>query len=123
MILKGDGNLNPKLPTSNAPEAKIKTGELSGVSRYGSRASFAIALSNWRREKRIPIKKIAGDLGVSIATISMWESGKRFPGGYNLEILLEYTGLPPCKLFCIMADKCVPADCQLALPKLPSIRT
>ena len=33
-------------------------------------------------------------------------------------ILVEYTGLPPCKLFCVMADKCVPADCLLAMSQL-----
>ena len=81
------------------------------------RASFAIAFSNWRRKSKIPLKAIAKSLGVSISTISTWESGKRFPTGYNFEMLVEYTGLPPCKLFCVMADNCVPAECLLALPK------
>ncbi len=27
------------------------------------------------------------------------------------------TGVPPCRLFCVMADKCVPAECLMALPK------
>ena len=38
----------------------------------------------------------------------------------HFELLVDYTGLPPCKLFCVMADKCVPADCLLAMSKLPS---
>jgi hypothetical protein len=32
-------------------------------------------------------------------------------------MLADYTGQPPCRLFCLMADKCVPAECLLALPK------
>jgi len=27
--------------------------------------------------------------------------------------------VPPCKLFCIMADKCVPADCLMAMGRKP----
>ena len=86
------------------------------------RASFATAFSNWRRKNRFPLKSVAKDLGVSISTVSSWESGECFPTGYNFEMLVEYTGLPPCKLFCVMADKCVPADCMLALSQLTSKR-
>jgi hypothetical protein len=57
-------------------------------------------------------------LGLSISTVSSWESGECFPTGYNFELLVEYTGLPPCKLFCVMADKCVPADCLLAMKQI-----
>ena len=78
------------------------------------RASFATAFSAWRRKNNIPLKTIAKDLGLSVATINSWELGKRFPTGYNFEMLANYTGLPPCRLFCVMADKCVPADCLLA---------
>lgn len=84
------------------------------------RASFATAFRNWRRANKLPLKKIAADLGVSISTVDLWESGKRFPGGRNFELLAHYTGLPPCKLFCVMADKCMPADCLLALNRLAS---
>jgi transcriptional regulator with XRE-family HTH domain len=84
------------------------------------RASFAIAFSNWRRKNNMTLKTIARDLGVSISTVSTWESGERFPTGCNFELVVEYTGLPPCKLFCVMADKCVPADCLLALSRLAS---
>jgi hypothetical protein len=31
----------------------------------------------------------------------------------------NYTGVPPCKLFCVMADKCVPAECLLAMGRKP----
>jgi transcriptional regulator with XRE-family HTH domain len=83
------------------------------------RASFAMAFSTWRRKNNLPLKKIARDLGLSVATINSWELGKRFPTGYNFEMLTDYTGLPPCRLFCVMADTCVPTDCLLALGKKP----
>ena len=82
------------------------------------RASFATAFANWRRKSKTPLKTIARDLGVSISTVSSWELGENFPTGCNFELLVEYTGLPPCKLFCVMADKCVPADCLLALRRI-----
>jgi len=82
-------------------------------------ASFAIAFKNWRRRKRIPLKKVAADLHLSSNTISLWELGKRFPTGPHFQMLVEYTRMPPCKLFCVMADKCVPAECLLAMPRRP----
>ena len=82
------------------------------------RVSFATAFRNWRRKNKVPLKQVAVDLGVSISTVSSWELGQCFPTGYNFEMLVEYTGLPPCKLFCVMADKCVPADCLLAMSQL-----
>ena len=82
------------------------------------RASFATAFRNWRLKENIPLKQIATDLGVSIATVNSWESGKRFPTGRHFEILSDYTGVPPCRLFCAMAAKCVPADCLLALRRI-----
>jgi hypothetical protein len=90
--------------------------------RCDVRTNFAIAFGNWRRKKRIPLKKVARDLDVSISTVSFWESGRGFPEAHNFEMLVDYTGLPPCKLFCVMADKCVPADCLLALSRLTSQR-
>ena len=32
---------------------------------------------------------------------------------------VNHTGVPPCKLFCVMADKCVPVDCLLAMGRKP----
>jgi transcriptional regulator with XRE-family HTH domain len=81
------------------------------------RASFATAFRNWRLKSNISLKTIAADLGVSIATVNSWELGNRFPTGRHFELLADYTGMPPCRLFCTMADKCVPAECLLALPK------
>ena len=85
-------------------------------------ASFAIAFKNWRQKNKIPLKQIAADLGLSVNTISLWELGKRFPSKHHFAMLADYTGLPPCKLFCVMADKCVPADCLLALSQIKSAR-
>lgn len=79
------------------------------------RASFATAFKTWRLKKNLPLKKIAKDLGVAVATINSWELGNRFPTARNFEMLVNYSGVPPCKLFCIMADKCVPAECLLAM--------
>jgi hypothetical protein len=36
------------------------------------RASFATAFRNWRLKNNVPLKKIAKDLGVSIATVNSW---------------------------------------------------
>ena len=79
------------------------------------RASFAAEFKRWRLRHNIPLKKIAEDLGLSVATINAWELGRRFPTGANFEMLVDYTGLPPCQLFCILADKCVPTACLLAM--------
>jgi len=99
----------------------ISMGE-TGQFHCDIRASFATAFGNWRRKKKLPLKTIARDLGVSISTVGSWESGKCFPTGDNFELLVEYTGLPPCKLFCVMADKCVPADCLLAMRRIAAGR-
>jgi transcriptional regulator with XRE-family HTH domain len=80
-------------------------------------ASFAQAFRNWRLKNNIPLKQVAMDLGVSIATVYSWESGTRFPTGRHFRMLTDYTGLPPCRLFCVMADQCIPQECQLVLPK------
>ncbi len=85
--------------------------------RCDIRGSFATAFRNWRLKENIPLKQVAADLGVSIGTVNNWESGKRFPTGRHFELLAEYTGLPPCRLFCIMADQCIPSDCMLATSK------
>jgi ribosome-binding protein aMBF1 (putative translation factor) len=86
------------------------------------RASFARAFRDWRRRNGLPLKTVARDLGLSISTVSSWESGRSFPTGSHFERLVAYTGLPPCKLFCVMADRCVPADCLLALRRISSKR-
>ena len=83
------------------------------------RTSFVTAFSTWRRKNNIPLKKIAKELGLAVSTVNSWELGERFPTGRNFEMLVDYTGVPPCKLFCVMADKRVPTDCLLAMGRKP----
>jgi transcriptional regulator with XRE-family HTH domain len=78
------------------------------------RGSFAVAFNKWRRKNKIPLKRIADELGVSAATINLWETGRRFPSGEHLEMLTAYTGVPPCELFCVMAAHCRGGKCLLA---------
>jgi transcriptional regulator with XRE-family HTH domain len=85
----------------------------------GIRASFATALHTWRVTNNTPLKKIARDLGLAVSTVNSWELGERFPTSRNFEMLVNYTGVPPCKLFCVMADKCVPRECLLAMGRKP----
>lgn len=59
------------------------------------------------------MKQIATELGFSVATISKWERGERFPTGHNLELLVEYTGQPPCHLVCANARRCRHGGCLL----------
>ena len=87
--------------------------------RYDICASFAMAFRAWRLKNNIPLKKIAADLDLSIATVNAWELGKRFPSGRSFEMLVDYTGVPPCRLFCVKAAECVPHECMVALPKKP----
>ena len=87
--------------------------------RCDIRASLATAFRNWRLKNNIPLKKIAMDLGLAASTVNSWELGVRFPSGRNFELLVDYMGVPPCRLFCVMADKCVPAECLLAMGRKP----
>jgi len=81
------------------------------------RTSFAKTFGAWRRENNIPLKQIAAELGISLSTVDAWELGERFPTGEHFQALVNYTGLPPCRLFCVVADQCVPAACLLATLK------
>lgn len=83
------------------------------------RRSFATAFRNWRFRNNIPLKKVARDLGLAVSTVNSWELGERVPSGYNFEMLANYTDVPPRKFFCVMADRCVPADCLLAMGGKP----
>jgi transcriptional regulator with XRE-family HTH domain len=65
--------------------------------------------------KNIPLKKVAHDLGLAVSTVNSWELGERFPSGRHFETLVNYTGLPPCRLLCVMAAGCIPSDCLLAM--------
>ncbi len=79
------------------------------------RTNFAKAFGAWRRKNSLPLKTIAAELDITLATVSLWERGERFPTERHFQALVNYTGIPPCRLFCVMADRCVPAECLLAL--------
>ncbi len=61
-------------------------------------ATFAARLRIWRELRRIPLKTMAAELGVSISVISAWENGSRFPTLAHLESLSQLTGMPVSKL-------------------------
>lgn len=77
------------------------------------RASFATAFRRWRVKNKIPLKKIAADLRVAVSTVSSWETGDCFPTGEHIERFVNYSGVPPCLLFCAFADQCVITRCLL----------
>ncbi|MGA2243047.1 MAG: helix-turn-helix transcriptional regulator [Verrucomicrobiota bacterium] len=54
-------------------------------------------LRAWRRQRGIPLKQMAADLGVSSSVISAWENGRRFPSVTNLAALSSYTAVPVCQ--------------------------
>jgi DNA-binding transcriptional regulator YiaG len=110
-----DSSLSTSCPNPRQTPARPRPTKL----RCDIRATFATAFKNWRLKKNIPLKQLAADLGVALATISAWELGKRFPTDHHFELLMDYTGVPPCRLFCVMADKCVPVECLLAMPQKP----
>lgn len=108
----GTGQILTSVPLSATTKRPLPE-RTSSTGCCDIRAGFATAFRTWRLKNSVPLKKIAGDLGLSIATINSWESGTRFPSGYNLELLANYTNVPPCRLLCALADNCVPAQCPL----------
>jgi transcriptional regulator with XRE-family HTH domain len=77
------------------------------------RKIFAGNLSNWRRERNIPLKQVSTELGFSVATISKWERGERFPLPQNIDLFVEYTGQPLCHFMCAFARLCHGGGCLL----------
>ncbi len=61
---------------------------------------LAERLRVWRKQRDIPIKHAAAELGVSFATWDHWEKGRRFPSMDDLDLLAQYLRLPPCLLLC-----------------------
>ena len=72
----------------------------------GVREAFSTSFGRWRKQKAIPLKQVAAELGVSISTINAWERGERFPTGYHIELIVKYTRLTPCHLFCVGSSQC-----------------
>lgn len=62
---------------------------------------FAARLRDWRNARQLPLKQVASDLGVSIAVVSAWENGTRFPTIGHLGTLSDYTDIPAWQwLYC-----------------------
>ena len=55
-----------------------------------STTSFAERLKELRAEKRISGPQLAERIGVSASTVSMWETGERFPRKKYLDSLCEF---------------------------------
>lgn len=90
----------------NSIEQKLRTDERDG--RVGSTCAdlgnpliqkFAVRLRKWRKEQRKPLKEVAADLGVSIAIVSEWEHGHRFPSVKHLQSVTRYTGISASDFF------------------------
>ncbi|TFG47163.1 MAG: XRE family transcriptional regulator [Candidatus Brocadiia bacterium] len=64
------------------------------------------SLHEWRKEKNLPLKHVAQDLGVSLSIISGWEKGKRFPSQANFKRISSYTEIPCSCLFCKNCTAC-----------------
>jgi transcriptional regulator with XRE-family HTH domain len=56
-------------------------------------------LREWRKANRILLKDLAAKVGVSMSTVSAWETGVRFPTGRHLDRLAELMKMPACTLF------------------------
>ena len=72
---------------------------------------FADNVRNWRKDGGWTLKRVAGDLGLSIAIVSEWEHGHRFPSIEHLDALAKYVGIPACRLLC-KGD----TGCELEMP-------
>lgn len=70
------------------------------------RQRFGRRLRAWRLSRDFGIKTVAKRVGVSVATVSGWETGRRFPTPENLDLLCQLTGLAPCQMFCEMEPMC-----------------
>jgi hypothetical protein len=81
--------------------------------KCNARKDFAAAFREWRRQKKIPLKRVAAELGFAVATISKWERGERFPTGENLELIVEYISQPTCHLVYAHARCCHGGGCLL----------
>jgi transcriptional regulator with XRE-family HTH domain len=53
---------------------------------------------------------IARALGVAESTVSMWETGKRFPSPENLVGLAKVLEVPPCKFLLSGESTCQASD-------------
>ena len=71
--------------------------------------SFARTFRAWRHQRGLTRPRVAAELDLPVDIITAWEHGRCLPTDGQVDLLLVYTGLPPCHLFCLQAD-----DCRLA---------
>jgi len=64
------------------------------------KALFARRLKAWRKSCRLPLKRVALDLGLSESALCQWENGLTFPSAEHLTLIAQYADLPPCHFFC-----------------------
>jgi hypothetical protein len=109
-LLHGAGRANRRPQDIRGMARKSKLEPYHDVDVH---TGFALAFSNWRQRNCVPLKKMAADLGLSITTLDKLELGQRSPAGRHFEFQVMYTGEPPGRLVCVMADKSPPAECHI----------
>lgn len=70
-------------------------------------AAFARNLSYWREKRGFSRKQLAMEFGVNESTVSLWESGRRFPSCSNLLGLARHFQILPCRLLSTAESPCV----------------
>jgi len=80
----------------------------------GIRAVFSEHFRSWRRKSGKPLKAVAQEIGVSVSTVSGWETGDYFPTAANLDAISQYSSIPSCFFF--RADK---TACPLSKVRQP----
>ena len=73
-------------------------------------------LRQWREAHHLPLRHVADRLGVTCATVSCWECGKRFPSGVHIDAIAALTGLEPCHFFCRAPESCPAHDAPTGTP-------
>jgi transcriptional regulator with XRE-family HTH domain len=67
---------------------------------YDVKGLFARRLKAWRKSRRLPLKALAVDLGLTESALCQWEKGVTFPSADNLALIATYAKLPPCHFIC-----------------------
>ena len=82
--------------------------DTAGSENYAKESYPLLAerLRVWRKTNGWPQKRVADELGVSEATWSRWEQGRRFPSPAFLTLLAQYLRLPISRFFYDSTDPC-----------------
>ena len=68
--------------------------------QFNIRRHFARSFRGWRLARRLPLKAVADDLGITKSALCQWESGLTFPSPEKLALIASYTGQPVCRFVC-----------------------